>query len=283
MVLGRESEGGPGLRSLARSHAHSPHPSRPLALLLAVTNFWQLNREMLSANARIAVRAQRAPVLARRALTKLVFFPLSPPQVRHNWESTWHEWPLNSRGVLYYSKDVGQAYTAMVYLLGACARASVRVCVHVTAHPRRGPLAARRRRPRLHASSTAACAPSAPPHTAFSSRAHTRCAGNPLVVWPIGGLTGASVVLFFLYYRCVCAAAWARKSALSAASSCTRSLARACARPPRRYKREPGLELGLHFAGFFSVVGEHSPPGSTRTRARGAALTSPASRARAPP
>ena len=39
----------------------------------------QLNGEMLSASARITLR--------------------------HHWESTWTEWPLNIRGLLYYSKD----------------------------------------------------------------------------------------------------------------------------------------------------------------------------------
>jgi dolichyl-phosphate-mannose-protein mannosyltransferase len=52
----------------------------------------QLNQEMLSANARITQR--------------------------HHWDSVWYEWPLNLRGVLYYSKDLGHTYTATVYLLG---------------------------------------------------------------------------------------------------------------------------------------------------------------------
>ena len=52
----------------------------------------QLNLEMLSANSRITQR--------------------------HNWESHWWEWPLNLRGILYYSKDAGHTYTASVYLLG---------------------------------------------------------------------------------------------------------------------------------------------------------------------
>ena len=48
---------------------------------------------MLSANARIAVR--------------------------HAWESYWYEWPLNLRGLLYYSKnDDFPDKTNSVYLLG---------------------------------------------------------------------------------------------------------------------------------------------------------------------
>jgi dolichyl-phosphate-mannose-protein mannosyltransferase len=37
---------------------------------------------------------------------------------RHAWESVWWEWPLNIRGVLYYSKAAGHTYTESVYLLG---------------------------------------------------------------------------------------------------------------------------------------------------------------------
>lgn len=48
---------------------------------------------MLSANARIAVR--------------------------HAWESNWYEWPLNLRGLLYYSKNEDHPdKTNSVYLLG---------------------------------------------------------------------------------------------------------------------------------------------------------------------
>lgn len=63
----------------------APHPGY-------LTTFFQLNQEMLSANARI--------------------------DVRHNWESVWWEWPLNLRGILYYSLDKGNTYTQTVYLLG---------------------------------------------------------------------------------------------------------------------------------------------------------------------
>jgi hypothetical protein len=45
-----------------------------------LTTFFQLNQEMLAANARI--------------------------ELRHNWESVWWEWPLNLRGLLYYSRDM---------------------------------------------------------------------------------------------------------------------------------------------------------------------------------
>lgn len=37
---------------------------------------------------------------------------------RHNWDSVWHEWMLNLRGILYYSVDRGHSYTESIYLLG---------------------------------------------------------------------------------------------------------------------------------------------------------------------
>ena len=37
---------------------------------------------------------------------------------RHNWDSVWWEWPLNLRGILYYSLELKHGYTEMVYLLG---------------------------------------------------------------------------------------------------------------------------------------------------------------------
>jgi dolichyl-phosphate-mannose-protein mannosyltransferase len=59
-------------------------------------NFWEtyfyLNAEMIRANARI--------------------------EQRHAWESYWYEWPINARGILYYSQDAGFGYTSSVYLLG---------------------------------------------------------------------------------------------------------------------------------------------------------------------
>jgi len=57
-------------------------------------SFWQLNNEMLSANARI--------------------------DTPHHWMSKWWSWPLNLRGLLYFSEDVDKtAQTArLVYLLG---------------------------------------------------------------------------------------------------------------------------------------------------------------------
>ena len=58
-----------------------------------VVTFFQLNSEMLAANARI--------------------------DVRHNWESTWWEWPLNLRGLLYYSQEMKHSYTKVRQLAGA--------------------------------------------------------------------------------------------------------------------------------------------------------------------
>ena len=53
----------------------------------------QLNAEMIRANARI--------------------------DQRHHWDSVWWEWPLNLRGILYYSLEKQHGHTEMVYLLGA--------------------------------------------------------------------------------------------------------------------------------------------------------------------
>jgi dolichyl-phosphate-mannose--protein O-mannosyl transferase len=67
----------------------APHPGY-------FTTFLQLNAEMLSANARI--------------------------DQRHHWESVWWEWPLNLRGILYYSQTIDSGpmsgMTKTVYLLG---------------------------------------------------------------------------------------------------------------------------------------------------------------------
>lgn len=65
------------------------------------------------------------------SVTWVTFLPCVPVQLnvemvaasarieqRHAWESFWWEWPLNMRGILYYSKEVGHTYTATVYLLG---------------------------------------------------------------------------------------------------------------------------------------------------------------------
>lgn len=58
--------------------------------------FWpllaELNREMVSASARI--------------------------EQRHHWDSVWWEWPLNLRGILYYSMNREHTYSESVYLLG---------------------------------------------------------------------------------------------------------------------------------------------------------------------
>lgn len=81
---------------------YSPPFTHRLARAVIVTVLHapsQLNGEMLSANARIAVR--------------------------HAWESYWYEWPLNLRGLLYYSKNVDDPdKTNTVYLLGACRAAN---------------------------------------------------------------------------------------------------------------------------------------------------------------
>jgi dolichyl-phosphate-mannose--protein O-mannosyl transferase len=63
-------------RTLKGNANYDPLAPRPSVF----TTFQQLNREMLAANARI--------------------------ELRHNWESLWWEWPLNLRGLLYYSKDM---------------------------------------------------------------------------------------------------------------------------------------------------------------------------------
>lgn len=59
-----------------------------------LTSFWQLNNEMLSANARI--------------------------DTPHHWMSKWWSWPLNLRGLLYFSEDVDRVKKTqrLVYLLG---------------------------------------------------------------------------------------------------------------------------------------------------------------------
>ncbi len=63
-------------RTLFNNSNYDPLAKHPGYL----TTFLQLNQEMLAANARI--------------------------ELRHNWESVWWEWPLNLRGLLYYSKDI---------------------------------------------------------------------------------------------------------------------------------------------------------------------------------
>ena len=75
-------------RTLVNNTNYDPLAPRPFVL----DTFSQLNREMLAANARI--------------------------ELRHNWESLWWEWPLNLRGLLYFSKDMGEGRTQTVYLLG---------------------------------------------------------------------------------------------------------------------------------------------------------------------
>jgi dolichyl-phosphate-mannose-protein mannosyltransferase len=36
----------------------------------------------------------------------------------HHWMSKWWSWPINGRGVLYYSTDLGDGQQQLVYLLG---------------------------------------------------------------------------------------------------------------------------------------------------------------------
>ena len=68
--------------STRATHSRAPRP--------------QLNVEMLLANARIVIH--------------------------HAWGSKWYEWPLNLRGILYFSRDHtnenGEMTTDLVYLLG---------------------------------------------------------------------------------------------------------------------------------------------------------------------
>ena len=37
---------------------------------------------------------------------------------RHNWESEWWSWPINRRGVMYWSKDLPQNWVRLIYLMG---------------------------------------------------------------------------------------------------------------------------------------------------------------------
>lgn len=78
LALAWASSHGPALGLTGCAEVGSPFT--PLTARL------QLNAEMLSANARI--------------------------DQRHNWESYWWEWPLNLRGILYYSYDLKDTYTA---------------------------------------------------------------------------------------------------------------------------------------------------------------------------
>jgi dolichyl-phosphate-mannose--protein O-mannosyl transferase len=75
-------------RTLVNNTHYDPNAIAP--------GFWptmaELNREMVSASARI--------------------------EQRHHWDSVWWEWPLNLRGILYYSQEAGSGYSELVYLLG---------------------------------------------------------------------------------------------------------------------------------------------------------------------
>lgn len=56
-----------------------------------VENFRYLNWEMLRANSAI--------------------------EMRHHWESAWHEWLYNARGILYIDEDAGSGNREMIYLI----------------------------------------------------------------------------------------------------------------------------------------------------------------------
>lgn len=77
-------------KTLIGSDTYDPNaPFYPLRF------FYELNKEMLLANARISKR--------------------------HAWESLWWEWPLNLRGLLYFTKkfEIGSVATkSRIYLLG---------------------------------------------------------------------------------------------------------------------------------------------------------------------
>ncbi|EME32480.1 dolichyl-phosphate-mannose-protein mannosyltransferase [Galdieria sulphuraria] len=55
-------------------------------------NFLYLNKEMLRANSAI--------------------------KERHPWESKWYEWPLNLRGLLYYTEELENGLSRQIYLIG---------------------------------------------------------------------------------------------------------------------------------------------------------------------
>eukprot|EP00871_Galdieria_phlegrea_P005569 jgi/Galph1/6012/GphlegSOOS_G4658.1 len=57
-----------------------------------IENFIYLNKEMLRAN---------------NAITE-----------RHPWESKWYEWPLNLRGLLYFSEEMEDGSVRQIYLIG---------------------------------------------------------------------------------------------------------------------------------------------------------------------
>lgn len=86
---------------------------------------------------------------------------------RHAWETYWYEWPLNLRGILYYSVDKGHSYTAGVYLLGES-----------------------------HAP------PACPSILASSCGWPCPCiAGNPMVIWLVLGCILIAVVAGFIHLR----------------------------------------------------------------------------------
>lgn len=77
-------------RTLVNNTNYDPDaPKLPFFPLL-----WELNKAMLLGNAGI--------------------------DQPHNWESKWYSWPINQRGVLYYSNttDLERGYTEAIYLIG---------------------------------------------------------------------------------------------------------------------------------------------------------------------
>jgi dolichyl-phosphate-mannose--protein O-mannosyl transferase len=75
-------------RTLVNNTFYDPKAAAPPFLV----NFFQLNHEMLSANARI--------------------------DQRHPWESVWWEWIFNLRGLRYWDRSMAWGYTQVIYLLG---------------------------------------------------------------------------------------------------------------------------------------------------------------------
>ncbi|RYG45661.1 hypothetical protein EON67_10360 [archaeon] len=170
------------------TRAHACHPACTLYVLVSPSSrrsppgfharALQLNREMVSANARITQR--------------------------HPWETTWSEWPLNLRGVLYFSRDTGLGYHQLIYLLGTCA---LHVCARtLTRLPRAG---ARRCVPSprvVQSCTTAVCRTpnAATPRAAL--RVHAVCTMLPWCRQPHCAVAGPCVHHRLARpHRCVCA------------------------------------------------------------------------------
>ena len=80
------------LPPLVHVHVYCISRRQPQASYPFLAIFPELNREMLAANARI--------------------------DTPHHWQSRWHQWLYNGRGVSYYTKEVEGGKMAAVYLLG---------------------------------------------------------------------------------------------------------------------------------------------------------------------